>query len=167
MGYQDWASRDVIFRGRLFGVGLVSVFFLFIIWNWNTDDGDMMPLIAYAVVLVLGLAALWWRHWPDRGVHFKHFLGEVETAVFKVQSALTRKGVAYEVVEDKQRFVDKLFNRELHTLYLPKSGLHIRVRSHRFRNSAMLGVAVEIGVVTIENQSFVVSLKKRINAVLT
>jgi len=75
--------------------------------------------------------------------------------------------VAYEVVEDKQRFVDKLFNRELQTLHLPKSGLHIRIRSHRFRNSAMLGVSVETGAVTIENQTFVVSLKKRINAVLT
>ena len=166
MGYQDWASRDVIFRGRLFGVGLVAVFFLFIIWNWNTDDGDMMPIMAYAIVLVLGLAALWWRHWPDRGRHFKHFLGDVETAVSKIQSALTRKGIAYETIGKKQRFVDKLFNHEQHTLYLPKSRVEIRVQSHRFRNSAMLGVTVEVGVVTIENQSFIVSLKKKINAAL-
>jgi len=66
----------------------------------------------------------------------------VKTAVFKVQSTL---------------------NRELQTLYLPKSGLHIRVRSHRFRNSAMRGVTIEIGAVTIENQTFVTSLKKKIN----
>jgi len=167
MGYQDWASRDVVFRGRLFGVGLVAVFFLFIIWNWNTNDEDMMPIVAYGIVLVLGLAALWWRHWPDRGMHFKHFVGEVETAVSSIQSALTRKGVEYEIVEDKQRFTDKLFNRELHTLYLPKSGLYLRVRSHRFRNSAMLGITVEIGAVTIQNQSFVTSLKKRVNTALT
>ena len=166
MGYQDWASRDVIFRGRLFGVGLVAVFFLIVIWNWNTEDGDIMPLVAYGIVLVLGLAALWWRHWPDRGVHFKHFVGEVETAVSHIQSTLTRKGVEYEIVEDKQRFADKLFNRELHALYLPKSGLHIHIRSHRFRNSAMLGVTVEIGAVTIENQSFITNLKKKINAAL-